>query len=374
MRKPNIQVTVGAFGLWFSGDMFGSELMLILHSLLSPERSSWGLSRHLERFEIAERVWEKKAKTKQPPPNCLDHLLSSHGWGVGQLWNLLFVLQAKELRGLALVCFVSILKCYFKKDLGEHSFEALLANSVIWQLENNDEFHTHLAVGRNENKVTGMLLNAGSLLFLAFCSWSAREIQMRTFPIAGSRTHRMAEESFFFSSCVCVFLCVHTCTYLGAGGCHQVSSSITFCLIFWDMVSLNLEFADWIDWLFSVDRIPRHSINKVKQQQQKVSLILMGATKLFLRLVSPALCCNFPFVSVFPYIHSPSSKVTLIFLIFVNQLVNKYLIIVFICIPLIANEVEQLFRFFWGGPRCAYLHSLFSESKTMYMHLTQMTK
>lgn len=84
------------------------------------------------------------------------------------MWNLLFVFQAKALRGLALVCFVSMLKCYFKKDLGEHSFGALFANSVIWQQENN-EFHTNLAVGRNENKVTGMLLYAGFLLSLALC-------------------------------------------------------------------------------------------------------------------------------------------------------------------------------------------------------------
>lgn len=34
---------------------------------------------------------------------------------------------------------------------------------------------------------------------------------------------------------------------------------------------------------------------------------------------------------------------TPIFLIFVNQLVSKCLIIVLICIPLIANEVEQIF-------------------------------
>lgn len=98
----------------------------------------------------------------------------------------------------------------------------------------------------------------------------------------------------------------------------------------------------------------------------------MGATKLFLGLVSLALCCSFPFVSVFPYIHSPSSKVTLIFLIFVNQLVNKCLIIVLICIPLIANEVEQLFRFFvWGGD--IYIPCSL-KAKIMYMHLTQMTK
>lgn len=68
-------------------------------------------------------------------------------------------------------------------------------------------------------------------------------------------------------------------------------------------------------------------------------------------------------MSVFPYIHS-SSKVTPIFLIFVNQLVNKCLIIVLICIPLIANEVEQISL--PPPPRgrgCVYLYSLFSESK-----------
>lgn len=65
-------------------------------------------------------------------------------------------------------------------------------------------------------------------------------------------------------------------------------------------------------------------------------------------------------MSVFPYIHS-SSKVTPIFLIFVNQLVNKCLIIVLICIPLIANEVEQIF--FPPRGRGIYLYSLFSESE-----------
>lgn len=152
----------------------------------------------------------KPNKNNNSSKNCLDHLLSSRGWSVEHLWNLLSVFQAKALRGLALVCFVSMLKCYFKKDLGEHSFGALFANSVIWQLENN-EFHTNLAVGRNENKVTGMLLYAGFLLSLALCSWSPRESQIRAFPRTGSRTHhQMAEEPFSFSSCVCVFLRVHT--------------------------------------------------------------------------------------------------------------------------------------------------------------------
>lgn len=64
-------------------------------------------------------------------------------------------------------------------------------------------------------------------------------------------------------------------------------------------------------------------------------------------------------MSVFPYIHS-SSKVTPIFLIFVNQLVNKCLIIVLICIPLIANEVEQIFPPTGAG---VYLYSLFCESE-----------
>lgn len=52
-------------------------------------------------------------------------------------------------------------------------------------------------------------------------------------------------------------------------------------------------------------------------------------------------------MSVFPFIHLPGSEVTPIFLIFVNQLLNKCLIIVLICIPLIANEDEQSLRF--GG-------------------------
>lgn len=173
-----------------------------------------------------ERNPNQTKDKKNNSKSCLDHLLSSRGWGVEHLWNLLFVFQAKALRGLASVCFVSVLKCYFKKDLGEHSFGALFANSVIWQLENN-EFHTNLAVGRNETKVTGMLLYAGFLLSLALCSWSARESQRRAFPRTGSRTHhQMAEEPFSFSVCVscCVFLCVHTCVQ-----CPPQSLSILLC-------------------------------------------------------------------------------------------------------------------------------------------------
>lgn len=72
-----------------------------------------------------------------------------------------------------------MLKCYFEKDLGEHSFGALLASSVPWQVENDDEFHTNLAVGRNEKDE---LLGAGLLPSLAFCSGSARETQKRNIP------------------------------------------------------------------------------------------------------------------------------------------------------------------------------------------------
>lgn len=73
----------------------------------------------------------------------------------------------------------------------------------------------------------------------------------------------------------------------------------------------------------------------------------MGASALSLRLVSLVLCRRSPLVSAFPCIHLPCSLVTPIFLISVNQLLNKYLIIVLICIPLIANADEQLLRF--GG-------------------------
>lgn len=114
-------------------------------------------------------------------------------------------------------------------------------------------------------------------------------------------------------------------------------------------LSLNLKLADGLAWLFSVDKIPRRSRTQlVKQHQQaEVSLVLMGATTLFLRLVSLVLRRCLPLVSVFPSTRSPSSEVTPIFLICVNQLASKCLIIVLICIPLIANEDEQLLKF--GG-------------------------
>lgn len=153
------------------------------------------------------------------------------------MWNLLFVFQAKALRGLASVCFVSMLKCYFKKGLGEHSFGALFANSVIWQLENN-EFHTNLAVGRNETKVTGMLLYAGFLLSLALCSWSARESQRRASPRTGSRTHhQMAEEPFLFQF-VCRAVCSCVCTHV---------SNVLLNNFLSYFVRQGLELADWLD-------------------------------------------------------------------------------------------------------------------------------
>lgn len=84
---------------------------------------------------------------------------------------------------------------------------------------------------------------------------------------------RSSSFSVHVSVCSCV------CTHVFRG--RRLPSSVLLNHFLSYFVRQGLELADRLDWLFSVDKIPRRSIHGVKQQQQ-VSLILMGATKLFL--------------------------------------------------------------------------------------------